>query len=91
MKQDFPNGLVVKDPPATAGDTGLIPHPGRLHIAVSQLSTYTPEPVLRNMRSITGRSLRATTRESPGEATKTWCSQNKLKKKKKFKKLINPL
>ena len=57
---------MVKNPLATAGDTGLIPHPGRFHIAGKQLSTYTPEPVLRDMRSTTGRSPRAPTRESPG-------------------------
>lgn len=79
---------MVKDP-ATAGDTGLIPHPGRLHIAVSQLSTYTPEPVLRNMRSITGRSLRATTRENRGSDEDL--VQPKQAKNKKIKKLINPL
>ena len=26
---DFPGGSVVKNPPANAGDTGLIPEPGR--------------------------------------------------------------
>ena len=29
--QDFPGGPVVKYPPANAGDTGLIPGPGRSH------------------------------------------------------------
>ena len=28
---DFPGGPVVKNPPANAGDTGLIPGPGRFH------------------------------------------------------------
>ena len=27
----FPGGSVVKKPPANAGDTGLIPDPGRSH------------------------------------------------------------
>ena len=29
---DFPGGTVVKNPPANAGDTGLIPGPGRSHM-----------------------------------------------------------
>ena len=28
----FPGGPVVKDPPANAGDTGLIPDPGSSHV-----------------------------------------------------------
>ena len=28
----FPGGAVVKNPPANAGDTGLIPGPGRSHM-----------------------------------------------------------
>ena len=30
--QDFPGGAVVKNPPANAGNTGLIPGPGRSHM-----------------------------------------------------------
>ena len=30
-KCDFPGGPVVKNPPANAGDTGLIPGLGRSH------------------------------------------------------------
>ena len=30
--QDFPGGTVVKNLPANAEDTGLIPGPGRFHI-----------------------------------------------------------
>ena len=30
--EGFPGGLVVKSPPANAGDTGLIPDPGRSHM-----------------------------------------------------------
>ena len=30
--RDFPGGTVVKNPPANAGDTGLIPGLGRSHI-----------------------------------------------------------
>ena len=29
---DFPGGPVVKYPPANAGDTGLVPGPGRFHM-----------------------------------------------------------
>ena len=29
--RDFPVGAVVKNPPASAGDTGSIPGPGRSH------------------------------------------------------------
>ena len=29
---DFPGGAVVKNPPASAGDTGSIPDPGRSHM-----------------------------------------------------------
>ena len=29
IRKDFPSGPVVKNPPANAGDTGLIPGPGR--------------------------------------------------------------
>ena len=34
-KGDFPGGTVVKNPPANAGDTGLIPGPGRSHMPQS--------------------------------------------------------
>ena len=30
--EDFPDGPVVKDPPANAGHTGSIPGPGRSHM-----------------------------------------------------------
>ena len=30
--RDFPGGAVVKNPPANAGDTGLIPGLGRSHM-----------------------------------------------------------
>ena len=29
---DFPGGAMVKNPPASAGDTGLSPCPGRSHM-----------------------------------------------------------
>ena len=41
----FPGGSVVKNPPANAGDTGLIPYLGRSHMQLSPCAT-TIEPVL---------------------------------------------
>ena len=35
MGQDLPGGPVVKNPPANAGNTGLIPSPGRFHVSRS--------------------------------------------------------
>ena len=32
VQGDFPGGAVVKNPPASAGDTGSIPGPGRSHM-----------------------------------------------------------
>ena len=44
---DFPGGPVVKNPPASAGDTGSIPGPGRSHMSMGQVSlcTQLTEPV----------------------------------------------
>ena len=44
----FPGGAVVKNPPANAGDVGLVPGLGRYHIAAEQLSpcATTTEPEL---------------------------------------------
>ena len=33
--RDFPGGAVVKNPPASAGDTGSSPGPGRSHVLQS--------------------------------------------------------
>ena len=33
--EDFPGGIVVKNPPANAGDMGSIPGPGRSHMSWS--------------------------------------------------------
>ena len=45
---DFPCGLVVKTPPANAGDAGSIPSLGRSHMPWGKLSLWatTIEPVL---------------------------------------------
>ena len=32
VKEDFPGGAVVKNPPAKAGDMGSSPGPGRSHM-----------------------------------------------------------
>ena len=32
LRRDFPGGTVVGNPPANAGDTGLIPGLGRSHV-----------------------------------------------------------
>ena len=57
-ERDFPGGTVVKNPPASAGDTGLSPGPGRSHMPRSNwahapqlLKPAHLEPVLRDKRS----------------------------------------
>ena len=54
---DFHGGIVDGNPPATAGDTGSIPDPGRLHMLQSnsargpqRLKAEHPEPVLHDRR-----------------------------------------
>ena len=37
---DFPGGPVVKNPPASAGDTGSIPGPGRFHMPRDNEHSY---------------------------------------------------
>ena len=48
IHRDFPGGSVVKNPPANAGDTGLIPWSRKIPHATQQLSpcTTTTEPAL---------------------------------------------
>ena len=41
-KRDFRGGLVVKNPPATAGDTGSILDPGRSHMP-QRIYTHVPQ------------------------------------------------
>ena len=41
---DFPGGPVVKNPPANAGDMGLIPGRGRLHMPGSNYACEPPLP-----------------------------------------------
>ena len=57
-QEDFPGGPAVKNLPSNAGDTGLIPALGRLHMPwgnsaciLQPLNLRTLEPVLCNKRS----------------------------------------
>ena len=43
MPGGFPGGTMVENPPANAGDTGSVPHPGRSHVT---RSNYAREPQL---------------------------------------------
>ena len=50
----FPGGSVVKSPPANAGDTGLIPDPGRSHVGQSDSPCATiSEPALQSLQATT--------------------------------------
>ena len=55
-KRDFPGGPVVKNPPSSAGDAGLIPGWGtKIPHAAGQLSPCTTtreKPTLHNKRSL---------------------------------------
>ena len=66
---DFPSGPVDKNPPAGAGDMGLIPGPGRFHVAVEQLSPWATASEARVPYSLCPSSREATTVGSPGAAT----------------------
>ena len=48
MWQDFPGGTVVKNLPASAGDSGSIPGSGRSHMP---RSNWACEPQLLSLRS----------------------------------------
>ena len=54
-RRGFPGGSVVKNPPASVGDTGLIPGLGRFPHAVEQLSpcAIATEPVLWSLGATT--------------------------------------
>ena len=67
--QDFPNGSGVKNPPASAGDTGLILDPGRCHMLWGN-EAHLPQLL----------SLPAASRESPRAATKTQLSRKEMNK-----------
>ena len=48
MVSDFPGGTVIKNTPANAGDTGLVPGPGRPHMPRSNKARA---PQLLNLHS----------------------------------------
>ena len=51
---DFPGGPVVKNPPANAGDTGLVPSPGRFHMPRGNEAHVPPvSPCTESLRSTT--------------------------------------
>ena len=60
----YPGGLVVKDPPANAGDAGSTPGPGRSHVQHSLWTTTT--------ETCSPQSLCSTTRQ--GAAMSSWCA-----------------
>ena len=63
--RDFPGGTVDKNPPASAGDTGLIPDPGKFHVLCNRRSRCNEKPPL------------AATRGSLCAAMKIQCNQKK--------------
>ena len=68
MARDFPSGLVVKNPPFNAGDTGSIPGWGiKISHATGQLNpcATTREAMCYNYRACTLWSPCTTTREKP--------------------------
>ena len=80
---DFPDGPVVENPTAKAGDTGSIPGPGRFHMPRatktmhhSYRNPHALESVPCAMRNLPMGSPRTTTRESPHAAMKNRRSQN---------------
>ena len=46
VSEGFPGGSVVKNPPANAGDTGLIPSLGRTHMLQSNGAPQLTEPAV---------------------------------------------
>ena len=57
--QGFPGGSVVKSLSANAGDTGLIPDPGRSHMPYMEqqgLCSTPAEPVLQSLGAATPRA-----------------------------------
>ena len=50
ITEDFPDGPMVKNPPASAGDVGLIPDPGRFHMPQSN-EAHVPQPLSLGFRA----------------------------------------
>ena len=83
-ERDFPGGAVVKNPRASAGDTGSSPGPGRTHMPRNNwarepqlLKPARLEPVFRNKRSHRNEKPAHGNEEQPplAAATKTQHSQ----------------
>ena len=77
--RDFPAGSVVENPPASAGDTGSMPGPGRSHMPWAAKPVRL-EPVIHDEKSLSSEQpahcnneqpTLAPTRESLHTATKT--------------------
>ena len=90
--EDFSGGPVIKNPSAIAGDTGLVPNPGRLH-ALRGNKAHAPQlltlhPVLGTARSLHGEG--AVHRGTGGLAHHSWrkpsCSMEGHNKERHFKK-----
>ena len=79
--EDFPGGGVVKNPPASAGDVGSVPGPGRFHMLCAPhlltpgsralkrqlVSPPAREPVLGKNRSRRDREELAQSHEDPAQ------------------------
>ena len=66
--RDFPGGVVVKNPPANAGDMGLIPGPGRFHMP---RSNYARAPQLLSPHAATAEA-RAPRAHAPQQEKPPW-------------------
>ena len=98
--QGFPGGAVVKNPPASAGDLGSTPGPGRSHMPWSNwarvpqlLKPVSLEPVFHSKRSHNNEKPCTTTKSSPHllQLEKAQMQQRRPNTAKKIKtnKLIN--
>ena len=65
--EDFSGGPMVKNLPATAGNTGLIPALGRFHMPMRHLSSWatTTELEYHNYQSLNAKSLCTAAKSSP--------------------------
>ena len=67
--RDFPGGAVVKNLPASAGDTGSSPGPGRSHMP---RSNWAREPQLLSLRATTTEARTPRARALQQEKTPQW-------------------
>ena len=86
--RDFPGGTVVQNPPANAGDMGLIPGPGRFHtphakghldpcttsIEPASLRGRAPQPAEEPLLAATGESLCAAMKTQHSQTFMNDCS-----------------